>query len=182
METEPPVVKEKKASKGGGLTVLLILLILAALGLGILGVMTNTKLNTTMESQVVLQKQLDDLSLENETITSDLDTAKADLEKAKADLEKAKKNLSSTESSLTKVNGDAAKLQADIDKALKFVDLLSGAIVEKVNPVELQNRVEATNDLTLKEKYEKFLKTGSQTDFEDWLEYIFKTLSALLKS
>lgn len=182
METEPSVVKEKKASKGGGLKILLILLILTAMGLGILGVITNAKLNTIMESQVALQKQLDNLSLENETITSNLDTAKADLEKAKANLEKAKKDLLSTEASLTRVDGDATKLQADIDKALAFVDLLSGTIVEKVTPVELQNRVEATNDLTLKEKYERFSKTGSQTDFEDWLEYVFKTLSALLKT
>lgn len=182
METDPLIVKEKKALKGGGLKILLILLTLIALGLGILGVITNTKLSTTMESQVALQKQLDNLLLEDETITSDLDIAKADLEKAKANLEKAKKDLLSTEASLTRVNGDATKLQADIDKALTFVDLLLGAIVEKVTPAELQNRVEATNDLTLKEKYEKFSTTSSQTDFEDWLEYIFKTLSSLLKT
>lgn len=182
MKTEPPVVKEKKALKGGGLKILLILLTLTAMGLGILGVITNTKLNSTMESQIVLQNQLDNLSLKNETITSDLDTAKADLEKAKTNLEKVKKDLLSTEASLTRVNGDATKLQADIDKALTLVDLLSGTIIEKVPPAELQNRVEATNDLTLKEKYERFSTTGSQTDFEDWLEYIFKTLSALLKT
>ena len=181
METDAPVVEEKKALKGIGLNVLIILLVLAALGLGIWGAMLGIKLNATLESQTALQKQYEELLPQNKTMTSNLDTAKAELEKAKVDLENAKKGLASTEASLAKVKENNAKLQADVEKALMYVNVLSGIFVEKESLVENINRIDATGDSALKEKYEKVSETGRETDAAEWLEYLLKTLNELLK-
>jgi hypothetical protein len=173
---------ETKVSRGVGLTVLIILLALAALGLGIWGYMISTKLNTTLESQTVLQTQYDDLKKQNETTISDYDTAQTDLEKNKTTLENYKKYLSSTETSLAKAKDAAVKIQGDVDQALKYIDVLSSLIVQKESRVEIQKRIEITNDPTLKEKYDKLSQTGSQADATAFLEYILKTINNLLKN
>lgn len=182
METETPAVTpEKKTSKSPALTVLIVLFLLAAIGLGVWGKMTSDKVAATLEAKTALDAKFDSLAAENGTTLTDFEAAKTELETAKADLEKAQKDLTGTQESITRVQENIAKLQSDIDKALKYTAVISGFLVEKESLAENLNRIKATGDTALQEKYDAVERTGSEKDATTFLEHIVKAIAALLK-
>jgi chromosome segregation ATPase len=181
METETPVLTEKKSSKSPALTVLIVLLALAAIGLGVWGKMTNDKVTATLEAKAALETQYDGLFTKNGTTLTAFEAAKTGLETAKADLEKSQKELKGTQASLTKVQENIVKIQSDIDKALRYTAVLSGFLVEQESLMEKVKRIEATDDATLQEKYDTASRTGSDEDANVFFEHIIKAISALLK-
>jgi septal ring factor EnvC (AmiA/AmiB activator) len=180
METETPVTEVKKKSRIDGMSILLIILLLAVVGLGIWGFVMNSNLKATQTDQVALQNKFDSLTSETNTLTTDLEKAGADLEKAKADLEKAKKDLSTAQADLTKSQDAIVASKADIEKALKYLDVAVGLFVDKAGGDAMKIRINAINDSNLTEKFDKYYKSGSETDFSAWLGYLFQTVADLL--
>ena len=181
MDTATPVPEPKKKSKVSILVIFIVILLLAAIGLGTWGFMLNSNLQTTLASRAALQKKYDTLTTDTNAVSGNLEQAGKDLEKAKADLEKAKKDLATAQSDQAKAQESITDHQADIAKALKYLDVAFGMFVLEDTRLEMEQRLELVKDAKLTEKYEKYAKSGSPTDFGAWLSYLFGTIADLLK-
>ena len=181
MQTEPSVAEVKKSPKSTGITVLLVLLLLAAIGLGVWGYLLGNNIKATVDAQAALQGKYDDLTKEKNTLATNLDQTNADLDKTRTNLEKAKKDLTTAQSDLSKSQSNVTAMRGNMDKALKYLAIVSGWFINEDRPSETGLKIKAIEDPKLTEKFEKYDKSGSEEDFKAWFGYLFTAIADLLK-
>lgn len=179
MQSESSLPQEPKAAKKLNLsTIFLVILLIALAGVGYWAFSLNTTLKATQSELTTLKGDYANLTTEKNKLSSNLDQTTAELETTKAELETTKAELTTAQADLSKANSEVTSLKATIKKAWLFAEVARGLFVEDDNNIQAGLRILATGDATLKSKFEA-IKT--QDDFNTFLDYLFNTLSNMLK-
>ncbi len=177
-QTQSPVKKEKK--KSPLLAILFVIVLLALIGVGYWGYSQSAQLKATKAELSTLQGNYESLTTEKKSVTSELESVKAELEAAKADLEKAKSDLGAAQTDLSKSKSNASALREKMDKAAKYVGIMTSMFSDNDALAALAKMTE-TKDAELQKLFTTYATSGNPADMQKWLAYIFDTLADLLK-
>jgi septal ring factor EnvC (AmiA/AmiB activator) len=154
--------------------VLLCILLTAVAGLGYWAYKLNTDLTTTRQQLAALQTDYDTLKSNNDKLT-------ADYAQSQSDLEKTNGELKTTENSLKDSQDQNKTQRTKMDTARKKIAVIEAIFWNNEKDNVIESLVKAVNDSQLLTKWNKFKSSPTQSNAQDFADYLFGSAQDDLK-
>lgn len=188
-QVEPVVIVSKPSEKNKFKTMFFILLtffIMTFACLSIWAILLNARLKATEAALADLQVKHDTLAAEKQELSVNLDLTTSDLEAARTDLENTRTELSQTQSDLAKVTEEKTELRARMDKAGLWMKVAIAFIVTDERESSIEKKVVATGDAKLKQLWDEFVDTpfdiNNSQKLDKWIDALNEFEGYLLES